>query len=217
MNLYPLGNVSPSIYRATLVGTQPCSIRRAPASTSTPSSTDQLFARYSYSGRLQHQPDLRARHRRAGLSDPRRSRRPTRRSLSSTHIFSPSLTNSLRGSCLRHEFFFDQRLNQTPPSALGFGYDSSNADRTGPAVLQRQRLHADRRRHHRPAQLHAEHLRGAGRAVVDARLAPGEVRRRVTGTPRSTCSRRSRRTRSSSSPGRSRPTTRSPTCCSARR
>ena len=36
------------------------------------------------------------------------------------------MTNSLRATYLRHEFFFDQRLNQTPPSALGFGYNSSN-------------------------------------------------------------------------------------------
>jgi len=52
--------------------------------------------------------------------------------VSSTHIFSPSLTNSLRGNFLRHLFHFDQRLNQTPPSALGFGYDSSNAIGQGP-------------------------------------------------------------------------------------
>ena len=43
--------------------------------------------------------------------------------VSNTRILSPSLTSSLRGTFLRHEFFFDQRLNRTPPSALGFGYD----------------------------------------------------------------------------------------------
>ncbi len=48
------------------------------------------------------------------------------------HIFSPSLINSARVSYLRHRFFFDQRLNQTPPSALGFGYASANADGQGP-------------------------------------------------------------------------------------
>ena len=89
------------------------------------------------------------------------------------------MTNSLRATYLRHKFFFDQRLNQTPPSALGFGYPSSNEIGAGPAVLQRQRLHADRRRDHRPAQHDAEHLRDAGQRVVDARLAPDQGRRRV--------------------------------------
>jgi hypothetical protein len=52
--------------------------------------------------------------------------------LSDNHIFSTSVINSLRGSYLRHKFFFDQRLNQTPPSALGFGYTSANAEGQGP-------------------------------------------------------------------------------------
>jgi hypothetical protein len=33
---------------------------------------------------------------------------------------------------MRHAFFFDQRLNRTPPSALGFGYSSSNEVGQGP-------------------------------------------------------------------------------------
>ena len=42
------------------------------------------------------------------------------------------LTNSLRATFLRHTFFFDQRQNQTPPSALGFAYVSSNEFGQGP-------------------------------------------------------------------------------------
>ena len=52
--------------------------------------------------------------------------------LSDNHIFSSSVINSLRGGYLRHKFFFDQRLNQTPPSALGFGYTSANSEGQGP-------------------------------------------------------------------------------------
>ena len=48
---------------------------------------------------------------------------------------SESIINSLRGSYLRHRFFFDQRLNKTPPSALGFGYESSNDVGEGPPFL----------------------------------------------------------------------------------
>ena len=52
--------------------------------------------------------------------------------LSNTAVLSPSMTNSLRATYLRHEFFFDQRLNQTPPSAFGFGYTSANDVGQGP-------------------------------------------------------------------------------------
>ena len=54
------------------------STRPAAASTSTSSPNDQLFARYSYSGGNNINPDLGARHRRAGLPDARRHRRRTR-------------------------------------------------------------------------------------------------------------------------------------------
>ena len=52
--------------------------------------------------------------------------------VSSTHTLSPSLTAAFRGTFLRHAFFFDQRLNRTPPGALGFGYNSSNDIGQGP-------------------------------------------------------------------------------------
>jgi hypothetical protein len=42
------------------------------------------------------------------------------------------MTNSLRVSYLRHAFYFDQRLNRTPPGALGFGHVSSNEVGQGP-------------------------------------------------------------------------------------
>ncbi len=42
------------------------------------------------------------------------------------------MTNALRVSWFRHEFLFDQRLNRTPPSALGFGFESANAAGQGP-------------------------------------------------------------------------------------
>ena len=82
-------------------------------------------------GRSQHQPDLGARHRRARLSDARRPRDALGAGVGHAHL-SPTLTNSLRVTFLRHKFLFDQRLNQTPPSALGFGYESSNEAGQGP-------------------------------------------------------------------------------------
>ena len=130
LNLYPIGNVSPSIYRETLVGTNDLDQAGARIDVNA-SSNDQMFARYSYSGGHNVNPisvrgsDVPGFPTRDDLSTHAAT-------LSSTHIFSPSLTNSLRGAFLRHVFFFDQRLNRTPPEALGFGHRSSNEVGQGP-------------------------------------------------------------------------------------
>jgi hypothetical protein len=44
---------------------------------------------------------------------------------SETHQFSPYVINSLRAAFFRNDFLFDQRFNKTPPSALGFEYEST--------------------------------------------------------------------------------------------
>ena len=130
LNLYPLGNVSPSIYRATLVGRNYLDQAGGRADFNA-SSSDQLFGRYSYSGGYNINPisvrgtDLPGFPTRDDLSTHSVV-------LSDNHIFTPSVLNSIRGSYLRHRFFFDQRLNRTPPSALGFGYTSANAEGQGP-------------------------------------------------------------------------------------
>jgi hypothetical protein len=130
LNLYPLGNVSPSIYRETLVGTN--SINQVGARIDVNGSTnDQFFARYSFSGGDNFNP-ISVR----GTDVPGF---PTRDDLgthavtaSHNRILSPSMTNTARASYLRHQFFFDQRLNRTTPGELGFGYGSSNAEGQGP-------------------------------------------------------------------------------------
>jgi hypothetical protein len=116
VNLYPLGNVSPSIYRATLVGRNVTDQAGGRLDIHA-SSTDQVFARYSYSGGYNINP-ISVR----GTDVPGF---PTRDDLSThsvvlsnNHVFSPAVINSLRG--------------QTPPSALGFGYESSNDVGEGP-------------------------------------------------------------------------------------
>jgi hypothetical protein len=128
--LYPHGNVSPSIYRETLVGNN--AIHQAGGRIDVnASANDQFFARYSFSGGHNLNPISVRGSDAPGF--------PTRDDLSthmamatSTHIFSPVLTNSAHVTYLRHKFFFDQRQNQTPPSALGFGYSSSNEIGQGP-------------------------------------------------------------------------------------
>jgi hypothetical protein len=130
LGMYPLGNVSPSIYRETLVGENDFDQLGGRVDVN-PSSTDQVFARYSFSGGHNINP-ISVR----GTDVPGF---PTRDDIA-THaltvahnrILSPSMTNTARLSYLRHEFLFDQRLNRTLPGALGFGYDSSNEIGQGP-------------------------------------------------------------------------------------
>jgi len=130
LNLYPLGNVSPSIYRETLITTNRNNQAGAKVDLNA-SDRSQLFARYSYSGGYNINP--------VSVRGSDVPGFPTRDDIgthavtvSETHTLSSSLTNSARVNYLRHRFFFDQRLNQTPPSALGFAYASTNSEGQGP-------------------------------------------------------------------------------------
>jgi hypothetical protein len=130
INMYPLGNVSPSIYRATLMGRNYSDQAGGRVDVNV-SSSDQVFGRYSYSGGYNVNP-ISVRGTDVPGFPTRDDLATQSAALSENHIFSSAMINSLRGSYLRHKFFFDQRLNQTPPSALGFGYVSSNAEGQGP-------------------------------------------------------------------------------------
>jgi hypothetical protein len=130
LSLYPLGNVSPSIYRETVVMRNVydqaggrIDVNLSPRS--------QVFARYSYSGGDNINP-VSVRGTDVPGFPTRDDFSTHHATVSSTQIVSPSLTTMLRGTFLRHAFFFDQRLNRTPPSALGFGYASSNEVGQGP-------------------------------------------------------------------------------------
>jgi hypothetical protein len=130
LNLYPVGNVSPSIYRETLLATSELDQAGARIDLNL-SSAHQLYGRYSFSGGHNVNP--------VSVRGSDAPGFPTRDDLS-THaatasyvgILSPALTNSLRGTFLRHRFYFDQRLNRTPPSELGFGYPPVHEIGQGP-------------------------------------------------------------------------------------
>lgn len=130
LNLYPQGNVSPSLYRETVVMRNVANqaggrldVNLSPAA--------QIFGRYSYSGGHNVNP-VSVRGTDVPGFPTRDDYSTHQATMSMTRILSPSLINSLRGSLLRHGFFFDQRLNRTPPDALGFGYTSSNEVGQGP-------------------------------------------------------------------------------------
>ena len=128
--MYPLGNVSPSIYRSTVVGTNFFDQAGARADFNA-SAKDQLFARYSYSGGYDINPVSVRGTDVPGF--PTRDNITTHSGvLSSAHLFSPSMSNSLRATFFRYLFDFDLRLNRTPPSALGFNFNSASDLGQGP-------------------------------------------------------------------------------------
>ena len=130
LNMYPVGNVAPSIYRETLIARNRYNQAGGRLDINA-SSQDQLFARYSYSGGNNVNP-VSVRGSDAPGFPTRDDFSTHGLTVSSTRMVSPSLTHSLRGTFLRHRFFFDQRLNQTPPASLGFGYSSTNEPGQGP-------------------------------------------------------------------------------------
>ena len=128
--LYPLGNVSPSIYRETLISQNEYDQAGARIDLAL-SNRDQLFGRYSYSGGNNNNP-VSVRGSDAPGFPTRDDFGTHSLTVSGTRILSPALTNTVRANYLRHKFFFDQRLNRTPPSALGFGYEPVHEIGQGP-------------------------------------------------------------------------------------
>jgi hypothetical protein len=129
-NLYPSGNVTPSIYTATVVGTNDddqVGIRLDFHQ----SDKSQFFTRYSYFTGYNINP--------VSVRGSDLPGYPTRDDYtahsivgSNTYLLSSSMTNSFEASFFRYEFLFDQRLNRTPPRALGFDYDSASEIGQGP-------------------------------------------------------------------------------------
>jgi hypothetical protein len=130
LQMYPLGNVSPSIYRATVVGTNFFDQAGARMDYNL-SPRDQFFLRYSYSGGYNINP-ISVRGSEVPGFATRDDITTHSAVLSSTHLFSPALSNSLRLTFFRYLFYFDSRLNRTPPSELGFGFNSANDRGQGP-------------------------------------------------------------------------------------
>jgi hypothetical protein len=130
LNLYPVGNVSPSIYRETLMVINRNNQAGARVDVNA-SGHSQLFARYSYSGGYNINP-VSVRGSDAPGFPTRDDIGTHAATLSETQTLSTALTNSLRVNYLRHRFFFDQRLNQTPPQDLGFEFASANSEGQGP-------------------------------------------------------------------------------------
>jgi hypothetical protein len=128
--LYPNGNVSPSVYTATVVGANDDDQTGIRVDLHQ-SDRSQFFSRYSWFTGYNINP--------VSVRGTDLPGYPTRDDFTAnsfviahTALPSSSMTNSFEFSFFRYEFLFDQRLNKTPPSALGFNFDSASQIGQGP-------------------------------------------------------------------------------------
>jgi Carboxypeptidase regulatory-like domain/TonB-dependent Receptor Plug Domain/TonB dependent receptor len=128
--LYPDGNSSPSVYTSTLVG-QNDDDQTGLRLDLNQSDRNQYFGRYSWFQGYNINP--------VSVRGSDLPGYPTRDDFtahsavfSNTHLFSSNMSNSAELSFFRYQFLFDQRLNKTPPSALGFDYQPASAIGQGP-------------------------------------------------------------------------------------
>lgn len=133
LTLYPLPNAGGNLFRTTVTGTNYYDQAGARLDYNA-TAKDQLFARYSYAGAYDFNP-VSVRGTPVPGFPTRDDYKTGSAEISHVHSFTPSLTNSFRASFLRYLFYFDLRLNQTPPSALGFGYPSASAIGQGPPLF----------------------------------------------------------------------------------
>lgn len=133
LQFYPLGNISPSLYAATQVGTNNYD-QGGFRLDHYFSAGDQLFVRYATSSTSEIDPLPIAGAGVPGfpVGDNIRTQSVT---ASETHLFSPDTLQTVRAAFLRNVFIFGQRLNSTPPSALGFDYQPTLGIAAGPPYL----------------------------------------------------------------------------------
>jgi len=133
LQYYPLGNISPSLYVATEVGTNNYD-QGGFRLDHYFSNGDQLFLRYATSSTSEIDPLPIAGAGVPGfpVGDSIRTHSVT---ASETHLFSANVLNTARVAFFRNEFIFGQRLNSTPPSSLGFQYQPTLGIAAGPPYL----------------------------------------------------------------------------------
>ena len=130
LNFYPLGNVSPSLYRSTQV-LENDSNQGGFKLDFVPAERDQFSLRYAtVAGSALNPLSVRGADVPGFTTgDDLRSHSAT---ASHTHMFNPTTLNTLRVAFLRYTFLFDKRFNHETPRSLGFNYDSTFEPAQGP-------------------------------------------------------------------------------------
>src|SRR5579862_5457513 len=133
LNYYPPGNISPSLYSSTVMGSNNYDQGGFRLDHNF-SQGDQLFLRYAVSntGEIDPLPIAGAGVPGFPVGDSIRTNSAT---VSETHLFSPGTLQTFRAAFFRNEFIFGQRLNQTPPSDLGFQYQPTLGLAAGPPYM----------------------------------------------------------------------------------
>ncbi len=133
LNYYPLGNVSPSLYSATVMGSNDYD-QGGFRLDHYFSEGDRLFLRYATSstGEIDPLPIAGAGVPGFPVHDHITTNSAT---VSETHVFSPSTLQTFRVAFFRNEFIFGQSLNHTPPSDLGFDYQPTLGLAAGPPYM----------------------------------------------------------------------------------
>ena len=133
LSLYPLGNISPSLYSSTQILTNDTD-QGGFRLDHIFSDGDQLFLRYATSSANGIDP-LSINGADVPGFPVGDSIRTHSVAASETHLFSPRTVQTFHASFFRNEFLFDERLNHTPPSDLGFSYQPTLPVAAGPPFL----------------------------------------------------------------------------------
>jgi hypothetical protein len=130
LNFFPLGNVSPSLFRTTEI-LENDSDQGGFKLDFTPAERHQLALRYATASAANLNPLSIRGADVPGFptGDDLRSHSAT---VSHTYSFGPATLNTVRAAFLRYEFLFDRRFNRETPRSLGFNYDSTFAPAQGP-------------------------------------------------------------------------------------
>jgi hypothetical protein len=133
LQFYPLGNISPSLYASTVMATNNYDQGGFRLDHNF-SGGDQLSLRYATSstGEIDPLPIAGAGVPGFPVGDSIRTHSVV---ISDTHLFSAGTLQTFRAGFFRNEIILGQRLNSTPPSALGFQYQPTLGLAAGPPYL----------------------------------------------------------------------------------
>ncbi len=130
LDFYPLGNVSPSLFRATQVQRNDVD-QGGLRIDAVASEQDQFAIRYATSSGSNFNP-LSIRGADVPGFPTGDDIRTHSETVSHTHLFGPRTLNNLRAAFFRNKFLFDQRFNHTTPRSLCFQYDNTFEPALGP-------------------------------------------------------------------------------------
>ena len=133
LQLYPLGNLSPSLYASTQMMANNYD-QGGFRLDHYFANGDQLFARYATAATNSIDPLPMGGANVPGFGVGNDSRTHSAE-LSHTHVFSPATVQTVRVAFFRNDLLFTQHINTTPASALGFQYQPTENAAIGPPYL----------------------------------------------------------------------------------